>query len=149
MPVLYACYEFHPVVAQPGIESLYQLVALLGSQVSAVMVLYPSVLYLYDVASYRHVLGSHLVAYARCLKRASAFIDLVEVVTQNSRVGNLAARHESCRYGVQASCFSLSCEHVHVWCVGILHWGLASESSHSMVCHAVAKYYNVFHVVVQ
>ena len=84
------------------------------------VVLDASVLKLYDIASQSEIFGLHVVADASGLKRSSAFIDFVEIITENCSVGNLRTWQEAVGDGHQSACASLASQSVHIWSVGVL-----------------------------
>src|SRR5574344_1340364 len=45
----------------------------------------------------------------------------------------------------ESACLSHLGKHVHIWFVGVLQQGLATQSLHWVVSHAVAKYDNMLH----
>ena len=61
--VLYALDEHHTVVAQLLVQQVDELLAVVGSKVSAVVVLYLAVGNADDVAAQGEVVGPHVVAY--------------------------------------------------------------------------------------
>ena len=142
---MHARYEPDAVAAQAVVKAFYERVALFRRQVSAVMVLYPAVGQGHYIAPHGQVVGAHLVADARRLKRPAAFIDFVEVVTEYGGVGHFASGMVAFGYGDEAACAPLACQHVHIWRVGVLQWGFPSKPFYRVVGHAVAEYYDVFH----
>ena len=63
LSVLYALDEHHTVVAQLLVQQVDELLAVVGSKVSAVVVLYLAVGNADDVAAQGEVVGPHVVAY--------------------------------------------------------------------------------------
>ena len=48
-------------------------------------------------------------------------------------------------YCNESACLSHLGKHVHIWFVGVLQQGLATQSLHRVISHAVAKYDNMLH----
>ena len=151
--VLYAGDETDTLAAQLPVDGLGQVLieiinehaGILCLQVAAVVGQYLVVLQRDDVAAQGQVVVGHLVADGCCLKGAAPFVDLVEVVAQNGRVGHLRAWLEAVGYGSQASGASHPGQHVHIGCLGILQQRPSSQALHTVVGHAVTKDYYSFH----
>ena len=90
--VLYALDEHHTVVAQLLVQQVDELLAVVGSKVSAVVVLYLAVGNADDVAAQGEVVGSHVVAYRSGFQWSATFIYLVHVIAKYGGISHLAAR---------------------------------------------------------
>ena len=89
MAILYAGDELHTVVAKLLIEIVDELGAVFCREMTAVMILYLSVVEGDDIASDCHVVGAHLVANTGSFERSPTLIHLVEVITEDSCVCHL------------------------------------------------------------
>ena len=135
--VLDARDELYPFVAQVLVEVFYQYVALLGSEVPTMMVLDFAIFQGDDVATQCQVVRLHVVAYRGGLQRATPFIYLVQVITQDAGIGYLGTRTETFWHGEQSATTPFFRQEVHDRGMGILQQRLTTQSFYRVVSHAV------------
>ena len=143
--VLYSLYEFHPVAAKFLVQEIDEFLTVVGSEMSTVVVFNLLVGKTNDIATQGEVVGLHFITYGGCFQRSASLVYFVHVVAKDCGICHLATRQKAIGHGNESSCASDACQMVHVWCVGILKEGFASESVDSMISHAVAENNNVFH----
>ena len=73
-----------------------------------------------DVTTDGEVVVGHLIADRSSFKRTTTLVDFIQVVTQNRRIGNLAARRKSFGHRNQSSTASFLRQLVHHRLMGIL-----------------------------
>src|SRR5574344_1284617 len=78
------------------------------------------------------------------LKRATSFIYLVEVVSENGRISYFATRSKSTWDGLQSSCPSHFSQAVHVFRACIFQECFSTKSFNGVVSHSVAQYDDMF-----
>ena len=99
MPVLYTCDKTHTIASELIIKILYKNIPLLCGKMSAMMILYHSILQTDDIATQGEISRLQLIADTCSLKRSATFIHLVLVITKDRAVCHLAARMESVGHG--------------------------------------------------
>ena len=97
-----------------------------GSQVATVMGNDSSVLQCDDIAADGKVVGLHVIADGGSFERAAPFVDRIQVVAQDGRVGHLAARRKAFGYGDQSARAAILGQQVHHGFIGILQQRLSA-----------------------
>ena len=99
-----------------------------------------------DITTDGEVVVSHLVADRGRFEWPSAFVHLIQIVTQNGSIGHLRAWGESLRNGHQSSAAAFTSQLVHHRFMGILQQGLPTEPFDGKICHAITKYDDMLHM---
>jgi hypothetical protein len=137
----------HAVVAKFLLQVLYEYVGILRLQTAAGMVAKEVAIQGYEVAAQGKVVVGQFHTYACRLQRPTALVDNMLIVTQDAAIGNLAARVEAIGHGAEKSASAHACQAIGIGSVGMLEEGLATQSLVVPVGHAIAKDYNMFHVL--
>ena len=155
MAILDACDEkysvapivFHDVgvVAEVLIQEFNQLVAVLSLKVATIMSNDDAIVHGNDIAAQGEVARLHFVADGGCFQRSPTFIDDVEVVAEDSRVGYLRTRQISFGHSNQSAAATLACQQIHIGSMCVLQKGFSPERLYSMVGHAVTQNNDSFH----
>ena len=145
MSVLYAFDKAHTVASKTLVKEVDKLRTLISCEMSAVMILYLAVFKADDVAAQGKVTRLHLVANRGCLQGSATLIHLIHIIAKDCGIGYLAAWKKPVGHGCKSTSATNTGKVIHVWGVGILKESFSSESFDGMICHTVAKNYNMFH----
>ena len=134
MAVLYATDKLHTLAtfslidgfSKVLVEIVNELAGIFRFEVSSVMRDDFPVFQRDDVAANGKIVVCHVVAYARSFQRSAAFIDLVEVVTQNGSIRHFGTGRKAFGNGDETSTASLTGQSVHIGRLCVLQQCLVS-----------------------
>ena len=124
MAVLDACGQCHIgellVLGQLFLQEADEHVSLFSRNMSGRMVLDTAVGHTDKVAAHGHISGLQFISDAGSLQRAAPFINLLQVIAKDSRIGHLTTGMKSHGHSLQHTRPAQAGQFVHVWCLGIL-----------------------------
>ena len=134
MAVLYATDKLHTLAtfslidgfSKVFVEIVNELAGIFRFEVSSVMRDDFPVFQRDDVAANGKIVVCHVVAYARSFQRSAAFIDLVEVVTQNGSIRHFGTGRKAFGNGDETSTAPLTGQSVHIGRLCVLQQCLVS-----------------------